>query len=128
MKRGDLLIYLFTASMLLFSFLLYLFLYSGWGFNQRIESVIVEYKKQVYAKIPLPSEERTIELKGTWGNLILDLNGYNVRINPSSPHYCPDKICMNQGWISKPPGTIVCLPNRIIIYYQGGNDIDGLTH
>lgn len=128
MKRGDLLIYLISAFMLLFSFLLYLFLYSGWGSDQRIESVVVEYKKQVYAKIPLPSKDRTIDINGPWGILMLDLDGYKVRVNPSSPHYCPDKICMNQGWISKPPGTIVCLPNRIVIYYQGGNHIDGLAH
>ncbi|MBT9174464.1 MAG: hypothetical protein DDT22_00118 [candidate division WS2 bacterium] len=128
MKRRDLLIYLFSASMLLFSFLLYLFLYSGLGFDQHIESVVVEYKKQVYAKIPLPSPERTIDINGPWGVIMLDLNGYKVRVNPFSPPYCPDKICMKQGWISKPPETIVCLPNRIIIYYQGGKYIDGLTH
>ncbi|MBT9129891.1 MAG: hypothetical protein DDT40_00093 [candidate division WS2 bacterium] len=128
MKRGDLLIYLFIIFMLLSSFLIYFFLNRIGGANQRIKSVVVEYKRQVFTEIPLPSEKRTVELKGSWGVLILNLDGYKIRVNPASPHYCPDKICMNQGWISEPPQTIVCLPNRIIIYYRGGAQIDGLTH
>lgn len=38
---------------------------------------------------------------------------------------CPDKICVNTGWISNGVIPIVCLPNKLTIEISGGkNDID----
>lgn len=31
---------------------------------------------------------------------------------------CPDEICVNTGWLSKPGDIAVCLPNRTIIKIQ----------
>lgn len=40
---------------------------------------------------------------------------------------CPDKICVNQGWIESGIVPIVCLPNKVTIEISGGteSDLDG---
>ena len=39
---------------------------------------------------------------------------------------CPDQVCVDQGWISD--GTVVCLPNRLVIQIEGGGDgLDSAT-
>ena len=42
---------------------------------------------------------------------------------------CPDKICMGMGKISKNGEFIACLPNRVIIVVEGGEEspVDGRT-
>ena len=42
---------------------------------------------------------------------------------------CPDKICMGMGKISKNGEFVACLPNRLIIVVEGGEDslVDGRT-
>ena len=42
---------------------------------------------------------------------------------------CPDKICMGMGKISRNGEFIACLPNRVIIVIEGGeeNPVDGRT-
>ena len=38
---------------------------------------------------------------------------------------CPDKVCVNQGWIENGVVPIVCLPNRVTIEITGADgDID----
>ena len=41
---------------------------------------------------------------------------------------CPDKICVNQGWIENGIVPIVCLPNKVTIEITGADsDIDART-
>lgn len=37
---------------------------------------------------------------------------------------CPDKVCINTGWISNGIVPIICLPNRLEIRIKGGADSD----
>ena len=37
---------------------------------------------------------------------------------------CSDKLCLEQGYISKPGESIVCLPHRVMIQVIGENDDD----
>jgi hypothetical protein len=34
---------------------------------------------------------------------------------------CPEKICVNTGWLSKPGQAAVCLPNGLIIRIEGSD-------
>ena len=38
---------------------------------------------------------------------------------------CPDHLCMKQKKISKKGGTIVCLPNRVVLEIIDGKPSDG---
>ena len=42
---------------------------------------------------------------------------------------CPDKICMRMGRISRDGEFIACLPNRLIVVVEGGEQalVDGMT-
>ena len=45
---------------------------------------------------------------------------------------CPDKDCVNQGWISRPGQMIVCLPNRLVIKIESDKltqeeDVDAVS-
>lgn len=94
----------------------------------------------------LPSEGKTavIEQNGTVAaRLSLDKDTtYDVKINGKitntvviknhavSVSYadCPDKICKNHKSISKSGETIVCLPNKVTVTVEGGeNEIDGVA-
>ena len=35
---------------------------------------------------------------------------------------CPDKLCVHQGAIKSSAGSIVCLPNKVIVYIIDGDD------
>lgn len=43
--------------------------------------------------------------------------------------FCPDQLCVKQGWISGPGQSIVCVPNELVIYFQDNDDsgLDGIT-
>ena len=43
---------------------------------------------------------------------------------------CPDKVCMGMGKISRNGEFIACLPNRLIVVVEGGDQqalVDGMT-
>lgn len=64
----------------------------------------------------------TIEIGGDYTN--------TVQVEPGricvSHADCPDKICVDRGWISTRGAPIVCLPNGLVIEIEGGDgDLDG---
>lgn len=57
---------------------------------------------------------------------IVDINGRNTLVIENGAAYmrdadCPDKLCIRQGKIGKNGGTIVCLPNKIVVETSGGS-------
>ena len=61
-------------------------------------------------------------------------NGSNVLVVENGEAWvseanCPDKVCMGMGHISKNGEFIACLPNRLIVVVEGGEQspIDGKT-
>lgn len=41
---------------------------------------------------------------------------------------CPDKTCVNMGWLSSSAMPIVCLPHHLVIEFaDGGADVDAVT-
>lgn len=39
---------------------------------------------------------------------------------------CPDRVCVNQGWISDGAVPVVCLPHRLMVEIRGGGgELDG---
>ena len=96
-----------------------------WLFFSNISSpsrVVGIYKDgSLVEKIDLNSvtDEREITLSGDFGdNVILVSNG---RIEMKSAD-CPDKICVEHGELKSSSSPIVCLPNKVVIKFEGSTD------
>ena len=64
---------------------------------------------------------------------ILEIEDGRVRMQPLPEELCPRGICAHTGWISRPYESIVCLPNRIMVYFSQvppgeAGDIDSITY
>ena len=91
--------------------------------NVSSQSLVVGIYKDgsLVEKIDLNSVtgEREITLSGDCGdNVILVSNG---RIEMKSAD-CPDKICVNHGELKSSTSPIVCLPNKVVIKFEGSTD------
>ncbi len=128
MKRYDLNVLFIILLIIIFITILSIVDINLFNKNSFSSLLIVEEKGKEIARINLPSEQKYYSLVGEWGNLILEIEGVKVRIAPSSKHYCPDKICMKKGWIGNLHESIICLPNQIVVYYEGKRTFDGITY
>jgi len=58
----------------------------------------------------------------------IQVAGKRVRMKKSD---CLHQICVNQGWISSPAQTIVCVPNKILVEIKnnsGVQDLDAVSY
>ena len=89
-------------------------------------SVVVTIDGQLYGTYPL-SEERTerIELPDGSYNILTISEGY-ADITEAS---CPDQICVKHNHIRYTKESIVCLPNKVVVTVEDGdeNEIDSTT-
>lgn len=58
--------------------------------------------------------------------------GYNiVEVRPGGIRVleadCPDRICVEQGWLTDSSAPIVCLPHRLVIRLAGETATDGVA-
>jgi hypothetical protein len=60
----------------------------------------------------------------------LEINRGRVRMLPISEDLCPQGICSHIGWISHDYQSIVCVPNRIMVFFSGEKmpEFDGITY
>ena len=59
-------------------------------------------------------------VQGILGPTSFEIKDGRVRITDSP---CPNKNCVNQGWHN----PLVCLPNKVIITVQDGEDFDAIS-
>lgn len=81
------------------------------------ELVVIEVDGKEYKTLPLHGNA-TIPVK-------ID-NKYNfIEIIDSKVHIedanCPDKLCVKDGFISKPGQVLVCLPHKVLVGIKGNN-------
>ena len=72
----------------------------------------------------LLSEPQRVKIKGPLGESIIEIRDGSARMLDSP---CPLKICMHQGEIRAPGGTIICVPNRVMIRITGKELVDTVT-
>ena len=60
----------------------------------------------------------------------LEISEGLVRILPLPQELCPQGICAHTGWISRSYQSIVCVPNRIMIFFSEREipQFDGVTY
>lgn len=99
-----------------------------WQMNNTRDAakVVVTIDGQVYGTYPL-DEDRTerIELQDGSYNILTISDGY-ADVTEAS---CPDQICVKHNHIKYSKESIVCLPNKVVVTVEGGEDseIDGTT-
>lgn len=104
---------------------LVLFLVRNFSGTDDCMSIRITIAGQVYGEYSL-LQDRVIDINGT--NTCEIKNG-EARMTDAS---CPDHYCMEQAPIGRNGGTIICLPNKIIIEgvsASGGSDpeVDAVT-
>lgn len=84
------------------------------------KQAVIEIDGQVFATIPLESnnEPQIIPLQLPGDNekhfTIMTEKG-QIWVEKAD---CPNQVCVNTGKISKPNQSIVCLPNKVVIYIE----------
>lgn len=110
MKRNDCLL-------ILFLFLLAISSLAGLKYHQQQQTdklmAVISQNNRVIEKIDLNqvSEAREIAIGGQYQEIVRVEKG-RIRFLQAD---CPDKICVNTGWLSRPGDMAVCLPNRVVV-------------
>jgi len=119
MKKGDIAI---TALIII---VLGFFIFSSFGkehshaHDEEVAYALIYVDGDLYEKVALTAEEREIEIKTDAGYNLLKVHDYGIEMVESN---CPDHICIGFGHIHLVRENIVCLPNRIFVEIQGGDD------
>ena len=112
-KKRLLLDAVLIAALLLLALALY-FLFSAGQESGACAVVVVD--GEVAGRYPL-SKNGTFPLNGGTNTLVIE-DGYAFLSDAT----CPDKICVHMGKIRYEGQVIVCLPNRLYVTVEGGED------
>lgn len=115
-KIGD---YFIITIILITAFMLPVF-YSAKATDNLI--AIVSKDGQEIRRINLSNLEKplTIELTDKYYDKIVAEKG-RIRFTEAD---CPERICVNTGWLTKPGQVAVCLPNGLLIKIEGSNNAE----
>ncbi|MBQ5437792.1 MAG: NusG domain II-containing protein [Firmicutes bacterium] len=71
------------------------------------------------------TSERSFTIEWTRGgsNLITVQPG-RIRVTEAD---CPDRVCVDQGWLSDQAAPIVCMPHRLMIRIKDGGGPDAVS-
>ncbi len=97
-------------------------------FSEETEkTVIIEIDGEEHSRYYLSDikEDKTVQIKTQYGSNTIVLQKDGVYVKEAD---CPDKTDIKKGKITKPGDSIVCLPNRLIIYIEGESDVDATSY
>lgn len=73
-------------------------------------------------------EPYLLQLEDEHGTNVIEVHVGRIRVAEAD---CPDKVCVNMGWVDTPGRPIACVPHglTITLEQEGGvsNDIDAIT-
>ena len=71
-------------------------------------------------------KNQTVTIAGVLGNTDITIQDRKAWISKAP---CPHQICVNMGKISREGESLVCLPNRVLVFITGkaDNTIDAVT-
>jgi hypothetical protein len=116
MKKGDFILVLLIGIIVTIS-LLWIYFYSG---TKQSDSLIASITRdgKIIQKIDLNkvNTPRNIKLKSNGYHLTVLAEKKRIRVLKAD---CPDKICVNFGWLTKPGDNAICVPSKIIVMIEG---------
>lgn len=75
------------------------------------EKIEIYVDNKLYKTYDIDDEDE-IKIESEKGYNLIKIHNHGVEITEAS---CPDKVCINEGFIEKPSKSIVCLPNKVHI-------------
>ncbi|OGO77946.1 MAG: hypothetical protein A2Y23_04335 [Clostridiales bacterium GWB2_37_7] len=117
LKKGDIIIAVILIAAVGF------WLYNSYiSSNTLISSLVIEVNGSTYKKIPMSELKKEQHIHIDFENnrhidIKADESGAWVQ-----DVICPDKLCQKTGAINKVGQSIVCLPNKVNIYYEGDEE------
>ena len=82
------------------------------------ENIEIYVDNKLYKTYSIDDEEK-LKIESEDGYNIVKIHDHGVEIIEAT---CPDKVCVNSGFITKPSESIVCLPNKVHIKITTHND------
>jgi hypothetical protein len=115
-KKGDIIIAVILIAALGF------WIYNSYvSNNTEVNNLVIEVNGEPYKKIPVSElkKEQVIHID------FEDKKYIDIEANETGAWVkdviCPDKLCQKTGVINKVGQNIVCLPNKVVIYFEGNS-------
>ena len=123
MKKKTILWILIFAAVVLGGLLLYRHL-SGTGGTVAVISVNGEVMERI--DLSKVRESYDLQFDTPWGRNTVHVAPGAISVSEAD---CPDQICVKHNHIRYSKESIVCLPNKVVVTVEGGeeNEIDGST-
>jgi hypothetical protein len=115
--RKDILIILLLMLSALFFFVAYSIFFSS-----RVSSACIIYEGEVIETVNLDAA-REFSVKGH-ENVVFEVYGNKIAFKHSD---CPDKICVNTGFIHRGGQTAACLPNKLVLRIERDIEVDAVV-
>lgn len=92
--------------------------------NNENSSIVIKVDGEVEKSIPLKYENKSNIYEFNFNNNTgyVEVKNGRVRMLEMDKKICPEGICSGTGWIENSYESIVCLPNRIIVTFEGNKD------
>ncbi len=87
------------------------------------DAVIISVNGKEVKEVDL-SKNETFDLKTEYGNNTIQIKDGVICVCEAD---CPDKLCVRHGGLRNKYDAIVCLPNKIVIEYKNGGEIDAVA-
>lgn len=88
--------------------------------NKKSEAIEIYINNKLYKSIPI-DEDEDLKIEGEFGYNYIKIHDNGVEITEAS---CPDKVCVESGFISKPSERIVCMPNKVVIKIKASDKVN----
>jgi len=95
------------------------------------KDIVIKVENKTIKRISIDKNTDNKTFSFQFGNNTgyIEVKNGAVKMQEMPKSICPEKICSDTGWISKKYQTIVCLPNKIVVSLEQGQeeDIDTLS-
>jgi hypothetical protein len=93
--------------------------FSLFAYGDRAQGSQVRVETEEASFIYPLDRDRELDVDGPLGHTHVEIDDGRVRVTASP---CREKICIAAGWVSQADEWIACLPNRVFLRVQGGEE------
>lgn len=93
--------------------------FSVFAYGDRTQGSLVRVETEEASFIYQLDQPQEFDVKGPLGHTHVEIKDGKVRVTESP---CREKICIAAGWVSQADEWIACLPNRVFLRVQGGEE------